>query len=77
MPNLYMILYKNFTAASYVMFTTDIASNHLVNVPMATNKNLNPPSALGRALMTSIPQIAKGQERLIGRRRFACFLVCF
>jgi hypothetical protein len=48
------------------MFTTGIASIHLVNVSMAMNKNLKPPGALGRMPMMSIPQIAKGQERSIG-----------
>jgi hypothetical protein len=65
-PNLYMILYRNLTAASYVMFTTGIASIHLVNVSLVTNKNLKPPGALGRTPMMSIPQIVKDQKRSIG-----------
>jgi hypothetical protein len=77
MPNLYFMLYKNLTAASYVIFTTGIASIHLVNVSITMNKNLKPPGALGKMSMMSIPQIAKGQERSIGRIRFACFIVCF
>jgi hypothetical protein len=49
----------------------------LVNVSIAINKNLKPPSALGRMPTMSIPQIVKGQERSIGRREFACFVICF
>jgi hypothetical protein len=48
MPNLCMILYRNLTTVSYVIFTIDIASIHLVNVSIATNKNLKPIGALGR-----------------------------
>jgi hypothetical protein len=66
MPNLYMILCRNLTAASYVMFTTSIASIHLVKVLITTNNNLNPPGALGKMPTMLIPQIAKGQERSIG-----------
>jgi hypothetical protein len=66
MPNLYMILYRNLTATSCVMFTTDIASIHLVNISTAMNKNLNPPGSLGKKPTMSILQIVKGQERLIG-----------
>jgi hypothetical protein len=53
--NLYMILYRNLTAASCVMFTTGIASIYLVNVSIATNKNLKPPGALGKTPTMSIP----------------------
>jgi hypothetical protein len=59
------------------MFTTAIASTHLVDVSIATNKNMNPPGALGKTPMMSIPHIAKGQERSIGQRGFAFFDVCF
>jgi hypothetical protein len=48
-----------------MIFATGIASIHLVNVVITTNKNMNPPGALGKMPMMSIPQIAKGQERLI------------
>jgi hypothetical protein len=71
MPNLYIILYRNLTVASCVMFTTGIASIHLVNMSMATNKNMNPPGALGKIPTVLIPQIVKGQKRSIGQRGFA------
>jgi hypothetical protein len=77
MPNLYMILYRNLTAASCMIFTTGIASIHLMNVSIGTNKNLNPPGALGKMPMMSIPQIVKDQERSIGKRGFACFVIYF
>jgi predicted acyltransferase len=57
MPNLYMILCRNLTTASYVMFTTGIASIHLVNVFMVTNKNLNPPGALGKMPTMQFPTL--------------------
>jgi hypothetical protein len=66
MPNLYMMLCRNLTAASCMIFATGIASIHLVNVSIIMNKNLNPPGTLGKMSMMSIPQIAKGQERSIG-----------
>jgi hypothetical protein len=59
-PNLYMILCRNLTDVSCVMFTTGIASIHLVNVSIARNKNLNPPVALGRMSTILFPQIANG-----------------
>jgi hypothetical protein len=77
MLNLYIMLLRNLTAASCVMFTTEVASIHLVNVSMPTNKNLKLPGALGRMSMISTPHTAKGQERSMGRRGFACFVVCF
>jgi hypothetical protein len=61
-----MMLYRNLTDASCVIFTTGIASTHFVNVSVMTNKNLKPPGALGKMSTMSIPQIAKGQERSIG-----------
>jgi hypothetical protein len=66
MPNLYMMLYKNLTTASCVIFVTGIASINLVNVSITMNKNLKPPGALGKMSAMSIPYIAKGQERSIG-----------
>jgi hypothetical protein len=54
------------TTASSVIFTTGIASIHLVNVSIVMNKNLNPPGVLGKTSTMSIPHIAKGQERSIG-----------
>jgi hypothetical protein len=72
-----MILCKNLTGVSWVMFTTSITSIHLVNVSTVTNRNLNPPGSLGKVPMISISHGAKGQERSIGRRGFACVDVCF
>jgi hypothetical protein len=66
MPNLFIMLYRNLTTASWVIFTAGMASIHLVNVSTPTNKYLNPPSALGKMTRMSIPQIAKGQEISIG-----------
>jgi hypothetical protein len=43
-----MMLLRKLPAASYVMFTTIVASIHLVNVSMPMNKNLKPPEALER-----------------------------
>jgi hypothetical protein len=56
------MLWRNLTAASYVIFTTGVASIYLVNVSMPTTKNLKPPGAIGRTLTMSIPYTAKGQE---------------
>jgi hypothetical protein len=61
-----MMLYRNLTAASYVIFTTGIASIHLVNASIAMNKNLKLHGALGKMPMILIPRIAKDQERSIG-----------
>jgi hypothetical protein len=66
MPNLYMMLYRNLTAASWVIFTVGITSIHLVNVSTPMNKYLKPPGDLGKMPMMSIPQTAKGQETSIG-----------
>jgi hypothetical protein len=51
-----MMLYRNLIAASCVMFTIGIASIHLVNVSIPTNKYLNPPCALGKKPTMSIPE---------------------
>jgi hypothetical protein len=74
---MYMILCKNLSTASCVIFTIGIAFVHLVNVSITMNRNLNPTRALGKMSMMSIFQIAKGQERSICRIGFACFVVCF
>jgi hypothetical protein len=55
MPSLHMILYRNLTATSCVIFATSIGCLHLVSVSMAMNKNLNPPGALGKMPTMSIP----------------------
>jgi hypothetical protein len=60
MLNLHMMLCRNLTNASCMIFVTGIDYIHLVNVSIVTNKNLNPPSALGKMLTMSIPQIEKG-----------------
>jgi hypothetical protein len=76
-PNLHMMLCRNLTIASCVMFTIRVASIHLVNILMPMNNNQNPPGALGRMPTMLIPQIAKGQKRSIGWRGFTCFMICF
>jgi hypothetical protein len=72
-----MMLYRNLTVASYIIFAIGIAFIHLVNVSIVTNKNMKPSGALGKKPTMSILQITKGQEKSIGRRGFACFIVCF
>jgi hypothetical protein len=49
------MLYKNLAAASCIMFTTDFASTHLMNVSIPMNKYLNPPGALGMMPTMLIP----------------------
>jgi hypothetical protein len=51
-----MMLYRNLIVASCVMFTIGIASIHLVNVSIPTNKYLNPPCVLGKKPTMSIPE---------------------
>jgi hypothetical protein len=72
-----MMLYRNLTAASWVILTAGMAFIHLMNVSIPTNKYLKPPGALGKMPMMLIPETAKGQEISIGRRGLACFIVCF
>jgi hypothetical protein len=55
MPNLKIMLCRNLTTSSCVIFTTGIASIYLVNVSIVMNRNLNPPGALGKAPTMSIP----------------------
>jgi hypothetical protein len=69
--------FLDLTTSSWVIFTAGMASIHLMNVSTPTNKYLNPPGALGKIPMMSIPQIAKGHEMSIGQRGLACFIVCF
>jgi hypothetical protein len=71
------MLCMNLTAASGVMFTTSKAFIQLVNMSIATNRNMNPPGALGKAPIMLIPQIANNQVRSMGQRGLACFIVCF
>jgi hypothetical protein len=59
------------------MFTIAMASIHLVNMSMETNKNPNPSGALGKIPTMSIPHIAKGKKISIDRRGFSCFVVLF
>jgi hypothetical protein len=63
------MLLRNLIASSYVMFTTGVASIHLVNISMLTNKNLNPPGALGRMLTMSTPHIVKRTGEIDGSKR--------
>jgi hypothetical protein len=73
-----MMLYRKLTIVSCIMFTSGIASIHLVNVSIVTNKNLNPPGALG-----SIPMMwydvdspyCKGPEEINWPKRI-CMLCC-
>jgi hypothetical protein len=53
-PNLYMMLCRNLTAASWVIFTAGMTSIHLVNVSILTNKYLKLPGALGKIPTMSI-----------------------
>jgi hypothetical protein len=62
MLNLCMILCKDLTAASYMMFTTSMASIHFVNVSIMMNKNLKPPGALGRRPTMSILKLLKARR---------------
>jgi hypothetical protein len=59
------------------MFTTGVASIHLVNISMPMNKNLKPPGALERMPMMSTPHTAKDHERSMDRRGFTCFYFAF
>jgi hypothetical protein len=51
-----MILCRNLTIASWVIFTAGMTSIHLMNVTILTNKYLNPPGALDRMPTMSIPK---------------------
>ena len=62
-PNLTKMLQMNLTVAAAVILRTGSASGHLVNLSMATNKNLRPPGAFGKGPKMSSPQTANGHER--------------
>jgi hypothetical protein len=49
-------------AAPWVMLTTGVASGHLVNLSMATNRYWYPPTTLGNGPRISTPYTANGQE---------------
>jgi hypothetical protein len=49
-----MMLYRNFTAASWVIFIVGMANIRLVNISIPTNKYLKTPGALGKMPMMSI-----------------------
>jgi hypothetical protein len=57
------------TIVSCVMFTTGVASIHLLNVSMPTNKILKHPRALGRIPMMYIPHTAKRPGKIDGSNR--------
>jgi hypothetical protein len=68
-PNLNIILYRNLIAASCVMFTTGIASIHLVNVSIAMNRILNPPGALGRCPQCLLIEEVVSHLKVVEQRR--------
>jgi hypothetical protein len=72
-----MMLYRNLTTASWVIFTVSMTSIHLVNVSTPMNKYMKPPGSLGTMPTMSIPETAKDQETSIDQRGLACFIVCF
>jgi hypothetical protein len=61
-----MMLCRNLTVDSWVIFTADTTSIYLVNVSIMKNKYLKLRGALGKMPMMSIPQTAKSQEISIG-----------
>jgi hypothetical protein len=61
-PNLHMMDLMNFTADCLLILTTGVASDHLVNLLMATYRNQYPPMAWGNGPTKSSPHTAKGHE---------------
>jgi hypothetical protein len=55
-----------FSAVVDVIFTKGFDSIHLVNVSMATMKNLNPPGAVGNGPRRSIPQVTNAHDKGLG-----------
>jgi hypothetical protein len=61
-PNLQTIDLRKATTAPWVMLTTGVASGHLVNLSMATNRYRYPPTTLGNGPRISTPHTANDQE---------------
>jgi hypothetical protein len=59
-PNLHMIDLMNFTADYLLILTTGVASDHLMNLSMATYRNRYPPTARGNGPMMSSPPHNEG-----------------
>ena len=63
-PNLVtMLRTRNFFAAAAIIRTTGSTSIHLVNVSMATNKNIYPLGASGSGPTISMLQVEKGHDK--------------
>jgi hypothetical protein len=61
-PNLHMMDLMNFIADCLLILTTGVASDHLVNLSMATYRNLYTPTARGNGPTMSSPHTSKGHE---------------
>jgi hypothetical protein len=64
-PNLQTMDLRKATVAPWVMLTTGVASDHLVNLSMAMKRYRYPPMALGNGPRISTPYTANGQEGVI------------